>query len=83
MSDKELARIMEVINEIRNARADAEATREEIAELERKREKIEDQIEGREDDLDADEKAIQSLEEELLELTRQEGDAINDFPYSN
>ena len=74
MDDQETQRALEIINTIRNARADLEQLQKETKELIEQRDKLEDQIEGYEDDIRTDEKNIEELEQELIELTRSDSE---------
>lgn len=64
--------ILNLINDIRNARADVESLKDDEQALEMKRDKINDRLEGIADDIRSGEANIQVLEEDLLAITREE-----------
>lgn len=81
MNNVDTERLMELITDIRNARADVESLEEEREELVAQEQKIADRLEGIEDDIRSSKGTIESLEEELLEFARSEDASEEAEPY--
>ncbi len=67
----DIEEITRLIEEIRNARADLQETEKELAGFIKEKTLLEDQIEGREDDVKSIKSTIEDYENDLLALTHE------------